>query len=300
MIELIFAIVVIGILAKFGVEFLSQAYRSFIYTNVNHTLQSQSEGAVELIASKLQYRIKDSVIARHNSNDFYPIGQLNPAQINNYDTLEWIGEDVEGFRGIQSSLWSGIFDLDASSAALLISPATNTIAINANIDALSDSNSSLNTDAVLYFVGSDSDITQMGWQGRFTDPFDATVLTFNGAIANQNQVIHPIQAGVNGFASRVAVNFSGVDINEYYKLAWTAYAIKLENYNNNKGDLFLYYDYQPWNGENFTAGKKTLLARNVSTFRFIAMSSLLKIQVCIKSDLITNEEHSICKDKTVF
>jgi len=53
-------------------------------------------------------------------------------------------------------------------------------------------------------------------------------------------------------------------------------------------------------GEEYTDGKKVLLAENVSTFRFISLGSLMKIQVCIKSDLLEGEEHSICKDKTVF
>ena len=309
MIELIFAIVVVGILAKFGVEFLHQAYRGFIYTNINHTLQSQSQGTVDLIASKLQYRIKDTVIARHviDSELFYPIGQLDPDHLGDYDTLEWIGEDIEGFRGIQTSLWSGVFDLDASNANFLSSPATDTTKINTNIDALSNSNSNLNASA-LYFVRGSNDITQMGWQGKFVDTINGVTLSFNEVIKNQFGTIHPIKATTlaNRFISSTvdATDFSGVRVSEYYKLAWTAYAIKLEDYDEttNKGNLFFYYDYQPWQGETIANGKKTLLAQNISTFRFIAMDSLLKIQVCVKSDLLKNEseEHSICKDKTVF
>jgi len=34
MIELIFVIVVMGIIGKFGVEFLAQAYKSFIFSSV--------------------------------------------------------------------------------------------------------------------------------------------------------------------------------------------------------------------------------------------------------------------------
>ena len=63
MIELIFVIVIMGILGKFGTEFLIQTYNNFIFTKVNNTLQSNSAQTIEFIASRLQHRIKDSVIA---------------------------------------------------------------------------------------------------------------------------------------------------------------------------------------------------------------------------------------------
>ena len=77
MIELIFVIVIMGILSKFGVEFLAQAYQSFIFSKVNSTLSSQSEVAVESIAARLQFRIKDSVIARKDTSNFEAIGGIS-------------------------------------------------------------------------------------------------------------------------------------------------------------------------------------------------------------------------------
>ena len=64
MIELIFVIVIMGIIGKFGVEFLVQAYNSYIASSINNTLQYNSGAAVEFIATRLQDRIKDSVIVR--------------------------------------------------------------------------------------------------------------------------------------------------------------------------------------------------------------------------------------------
>jgi prepilin-type N-terminal cleavage/methylation domain-containing protein len=306
MLELLFAIVVIGILSKFGVEFLAQAYRNFIYSNINHTLQAQSANAVELIASRLQYRIKDSVIARHEDDldEFYPVADLNTTlDQSKYTVLEWIGEDVEGLRGNGAQpYWSGVFDLEGSSAAALTSIETNTTNITNLIGILSDGNSSIN-DAGLYFISADNEITGMGWQGKYYDKVNSVMFTYNGALADQNQNIHRITTTANlaQFAPSVGT-FGGVDIYEYYKLAWTAYAVTMENYNatTKMGTLSLWYDYQPWMGEEYTDGKKVLLAENVSTFRFISLASLMKIQVCIKSDLLEGEEHSICKDKTVF
>jgi len=90
MIELIFVILIMGIIAKFGFEYLFQAYNSFIYSKINNQLESDSEYAVEFITSRLSNRIKDSVITRDINNTAIPISQ---ASGNSYNILEWIGLD---------------------------------------------------------------------------------------------------------------------------------------------------------------------------------------------------------------
>ena len=291
LLELVFVIVVMGILAKFGVELLSQAYQNFIFSSVNNRLQSQSEAAVETIASRLQYRIKDSVIAREADDDFFGLAGYTA---DNAPILEWVATDIDGFRGNSAVLphWSGVIDIDASTApTTLVSPGTDTVALNTLIGTLSNGGSTID-DAAIYFVGSDSDIrTGYGW--------DYAV----GAITTQNEAMHPINdvAGQpTQFVSGVGVDFSGVDIYEYYQLAWTAYAVGITDYNasTSTGTLRLYYDYQPWKGERYANAKSAVLMDNVSTFQFRAAGSIVKIQVCVKDDLV--EEYSLCKEKTVF
>lgn len=295
LIELIFVIVIMGLLANYGVELLSKAYKNFIFTKVNNSLQANSAMAVESIAARLQYRIKDSVIARETDNNF---SALSGYTAGTAPILEWVGYNIEGFRGNSGTMpnWSGIIDMDLSSSTALVSPATNTAKIQTLITALSNGNSGIN-DAALYFIGSDSDINNYGWNGV--------------ALTNQNtSVMHPINAvggQVTQFVSGIGgVDFSGADIYEYYQLAWTAYAVGISDYNaaTNTGTLMLYYDYQPWLGETYllqsdgTSTKSAILMENVSTFRFMAAGSILKIEVCVKSDLL--EEYSLCKEKTVF
>jgi len=293
MIELIFVIVVMGIIGKFGVEFLAQAYKSFIFANVNHTLQSNSATTVEFIASHLQYRIKDSVIVRTDTEltttppGFTALSSAVPGT--SYTVLEWVASDIDGFRGYSTPYWSGIIDLDASSNTILESPATDTGLVDSLIDILSYTDSSI-SDAALYFIGSNNDINGYGWDGV--------------AITEQNtSVMHPIQAGT-GPATQFAPSvddFSQVTVYEYYKLAWTANAIAIESYSSTSkmGDLVFYYDYQPWNGQFFkNDAKRVVLMENVSTFRAIAVGDIIKIQVCTKSNLV--EEYSICKEKTIF
>ena len=117
--------------------------------------------------------------------------------------------------------------------------------------------------------------------------------------------MHPIQTDANNsvFIPKVG-SLSGEDVYEYYQLAWTAYAVGITDWNatgNNTGTLKLWYDYQPWQGEDYnTSGQSQTIMENVSTFQFRAVGSVLKIQVCVKSDLVEDEKYSLCKEKTVF
>jgi len=302
MLELIFVIVIMGIIGKFGIEFLANAYRSFIFAKINHTLQSNSSTAVELIASRLQYRIKDSIIGRKkppNANLFLPLGSINTTltdiQRQEYSILEWVGSDIDGFRGFDSnSSWSGIADIDASLANTLNSPASNTTDLNNLIGILSASGSTLD-DAALYFIGSNSDIrTGYGWDTNTT------------AINTQNGAIHPIFHNPGTLDEFYPDNTNFTSISEYYKLAWTAYALVLDD-----GNLTLHYDYQPWqdndndnvSDETYLNGKTALLMENVDTFQFMAIGSIVKVQVCVKSAIIdgnSNGGYSVCKEKTIY
>jgi hypothetical protein len=289
MIELIFVIVVMGIIGKFGTEFLVQAYNSFIFSNVNNTLQSNSAMAVEFISTRLQNRIKDSVIAR-TTDGAAPVS-IGSASGNTYTILEWVASDVDGFRGSTKPLWSGIIDLDQVTTTRLISPDTNSTAINNLISTLSYGTKGIQN-AALYFVGSNSNVDTYGWNA--TTP-----------IIDQTFTMHPITAGIalNDFNSSIAgVNFAG-DIYEYYKLAWTANAIVYTAGADNMGTLTYWYNYQPWNGDNYTNGNPAIIMEGVSTFQFMSIGSIIKIQVCAKSTLLNDTEggdYSLCKEKTVF
>ncbi|WP_457746452.1 type II secretion system protein [Sulfurimonas sp.] len=298
MLELIFVIVIMGIIGKFGVEFVAQVYKSFIFASVNHNLQSNSEHAVEFIAKRLEYRIKDSVIARTGTVAAPgPVVAIGSAT-GNYTILEWIGIDADGFRGSSINIpflpnWSSLIDLDDSNSTTLQSPDTNTTLSDNLIKILSDNNTSI-ADAAIFFIGANSDVqTGYGW---------------NGALVTQTGSMHPITTVAGDsekFTSSIAgQTFTGVDLYEYYQLAWSAYAIVMQDYNQsanagkNMGRLVFYYDYQPWKGDTLANAKSVTLMENVSTFQFTSIGSIMKIQVCAKSDLV--EEYSLCKEKTVF
>lgn len=105
MLELIFVIVLIGILSKFGVELFLQTYEGYARSMYINDLQSKSEAAVKTLANRLSHRIKDSITSAD-------IGA---------NAVSWRGLDVENW---QDGSWSGIIDLASSNSTVLSSPGT--------------------------------------------------------------------------------------------------------------------------------------------------------------------------------
>lgn len=283
MLELIFVIVIMGIIGKFGVEFLAQAYEGYIFGKINNSLQTDSATAVEFIAKRLQDRVKDSIIARKSSDrSFEALGSATGSE---YNVLEWIGGDVDGFRGNSESTpnfpnWSAVLDLrnNEANSTIQVSPETNTSAISKLIGILSNGSSDINNSAI-YFIGSNSDInTSYGWN-----------------VEHNHTSLFPINSTNKIY--QFEGNFTDSTVWEYYKLTWSAYALELNTTTHN---LSLWYNYQPWENEDYTDGNQTLLMNNVDTFQFMAIGSIVKIQVCVFSDLVKNSEYSLCKEKTIY
>jgi len=315
--EMIFVIVIVGILAKFGTNLLFTAYEASISSKITNDLQSDSSMALKQISNRLQYRLKDSVVARVPGGG--PVA-LTSAAGNAFAVLEWVGYDIDGLLGTSRAgvlgepvfnrpTWSGFIDVDDAGAfgsaaltgapfAYLSSPGTNTGLANNVIAALSVNGSSFGTSAI-FFTGANSDaLTDYGW---------------NGVAQTQQSITaaHRVQTYV-GSASRLAdaafivagltSSFTGTDIYENYKLAWTAYALELRDIDfDGDDDLVLYYDYQPWLGENYLAnGRRVLLMENVDTFKFTAVGDTIKLQICMDQENFLAEGYSICKETAVF
>jgi prepilin-type N-terminal cleavage/methylation domain-containing protein len=273
LIELIFVILIFGILSKFGADILYKIYENYVYSNTFNRLENQSEAAVKQIANRLQYRIKDATIARIDaaSPGILEIGD----NIAGANVLEWIGMDIDGWHGTIDTTppigpdWSGFIDLSASSATSLSTPGT----LLPN-----------NTSGAVFFIGSDVDLnSDFGW---------------GGAITNQNGAMHPITFdGAGNIDSNTTADFTGVDVFEYYEFSKSAFAVALEG----GGQLFLYYGFQPWAGQGITSVSKSLLMENVSSFKFTSMGDILIIQVCVDDGNVTGVgTYSICKEKVVF
>ena len=273
LIELIFVIIIFGILSSFGAEILYKVYENYVYSNTFNKLQNQSEAAVKQIANRLQYRIKDSTIARNtlNNTNIEPIGSNTGDEL----VLEWISTDIDGWRGTASTSpnWNGFIDLEASTNTTLNTPGS-----------LATHNQ---TGWGLFFIGSNVDLNSsaFGWDG--------TNLT---NIAPSSSSMKVVDIAGTSITRTNSGNFDGSDVYEYYQLAETAYAVSLEG-----RDLYLYDSYAPWLGQQANVNNRSLIMENVSSFKFTSMGDILVIQVCISDNNVTGVgEYAVCKEKVVF
>ncbi|MBD3842577.1 MAG: prepilin-type N-terminal cleavage/methylation domain-containing protein [Campylobacterales bacterium] len=316
LLELVFVIVVLAIISKFGVELLSTAYKNFMATAVHTTLSSSSTSTVEFIANRLRYRIDGSLIIRNNSNytDLVKLQDVNPSNSSLYDSshnvLEWIVYDIDGFRGTSSvGYWSGVIDKTYSfnnpSNLYIYSPGTDTSKINMLIDTLSNGNSSL-SDALLIPVAAQENVDSSAVWSELTN-FDTGYLPIKAAS----------DGNVSKFESSLATDdFSNhamqIDFFKYplYKLVWNANALVLDTATH---ELWFHYGYQPWKGEKYSdsSTEKRLLMRNVKTFKREDNKNVIRIQVCVQSDLIKDDtstssdyedisKYNVCKEKTIL
>jgi len=313
-IELVFVIVIIGLLANIGVNVLRTVYDSYRSSSDNNRLQFDTELAVKQLANRLQYRIKDSTIAREVlGGNFRGLSFINPAS--NYTILEWIGMDIDGWNGTNRAglagepafnrpTWSGFIDVDNAAAVgagtYLESPGTDNAQADIVIQAVRPLGSATTmNDAALFFTSANTDIqNDFGWNGV-------------AAVAQNNTAGHPVtdigSGTVTQLVDALGTTFVGTDVYEHYKLAWTAYAVRIEDFEGDGDiDLVMYHDYQPWQGEGIpvaTPNNRHLLLENISTFKFTAIGDIVKIQICVdEQDALARGDggYSICKEAAVF
>ncbi len=291
MIEMIMVIVVLGITASIGADIIVQLYEDYVKTRAINRLQAQTEVVLEQIAKRLQFRVKDSVIARDktNFNDYVTLTDANDS----YEILEWLGKDNEGLRGINKPGWSGFIDLDSpqTNKALrtLKTPGsdlniTNSIIKGLSYDDIDMTDSTKQKPAIIFKGESTFDLSQFGWDGvdgnytikvKFTMP--------NRDILEINDTVVPDE------------------IFEQYNLSWSAYAIVPEGNNTNDFNLTLHYNYQPWEDENYTVGQSSLLAEHVSTFKFTKIGDTIRLKLCIHDNNQSgNFDFAFCKEKVIF
>ncbi len=290
LIEMIFVIVIMGILAKFGAEIFRNVYLNYTQSTANNILQTDTELVLQQIANRLQYRIKDSVIGRRADGTFTAMSAINNP---NYTTFEWIGYDIDGWKGDAASTnptWSGFIDVsDTVNGGIgsLVSPSSDLSAAGRADTVIQSLGGNGINDAAIFFTGANSNAqTDYGWDGT--------------AQVNNQEITaaHSVTASpINRINPTAGDDFANTDIYEQYKLAWTAYALELDN----NGTLRLFYDYQPWLGDSYNIhGTSSILMQDVNTTKLRAIGDMINIQICVSENNITGSEYSICKEKAIF
>jgi prepilin-type N-terminal cleavage/methylation domain-containing protein len=281
MLEVIFVIVILGIVSSIGAEIIADVYKSYIIQRASHRSSVKTELAATQIANRLTYAISGTVIGRKSSNkSFRSVTNLDS---NEYDVLEWVEYDNDSFSAKVTPGWSGFVDISSTD--------TNTTHLDTKgselnttddiIKNLSDNNSNL-SDAALFF---ESEYTAQ------------TIGYENGISANNAIDI----TGRSGTSVLNVSNLTGKTITEHYKLAWSAYALVPSDNGDGTFNLDLYYDYQPWKGETYEDdAKHQTLVRNVTVFKFIGTENGIRFKLC-QSERISDENNiTICKEKAVI
>jgi len=118
MLELVFVIAVLGIVASIGAEIIAQLYSGYVQQRAVHRASIKTEIAALQIANRLTYAIPNTIIARPTDGNitFIPLDQNPPTD---YEILQWLGSDVDSFEAMQNNAdrrpgWSGFCDVDAA------------------------------------------------------------------------------------------------------------------------------------------------------------------------------------------
>jgi prepilin-type N-terminal cleavage/methylation domain-containing protein len=278
MLELIFVIVILGIVSSIGAEIIANVYRSYVLERATHRSSIKTELAANQLANRLAYSIPGTVIGR-KATGYKAIDNLDDTD---YEILEWIGYDNDSFSAQATPGWSGFIDLDASSKTSLKTKGSDLSKTNTIIQKLGGSGIG---DSAIFFPG-EYNAQNVGYGGAGGDS--------SGAIS----------VGAGSTSVDLAVGDLSVahkTIKEHYKLAWSAYAVVPRDNHDGTFDLDLYYDYQPWNTQTYSNnGKSQTLIRNVSVFKFVGSENTIRFKICQREKITQDKNITICKEKAVI
>ncbi len=264
MIELIFVIVILGIVASIGAEVIAQTYESYIVQRAQYRSTMKTELILNQIANRLRYAIPSTVGFRTTTGSVFK--NITEPNTGSDKVLQWVSYDGDSFEAIDSNTsrkpgWSGFCDIDAYTAGStsLPTPGSNLGLANTIIDNLGGDIGN----AFIYF----SDGTSYGISGG-----SAESITLDSAMSTGDRIF------------------------ERYKLAWSSYALSVES-----GDLYLYYNFAPTIGAAL-GNKKSLLLKNVTNFRFKGSEGSIRIKICKEEQVGMNNSETIhaCKEKVIF
>ena len=271
MLELVFVIIILGIVASIGSEIIANVYEQYILQRAQHRASVKTELVALQIANRLAAAIPGTVVRKTDTSGTVTEGLDSDMSLSgdSYHVLQWVGSDIDSFNTYDSTNqkvgWSGMVDVNnpSNSATSLFTPGsdlglTNTIIKNLNGGAL-----------------------PAAWSPAVFFPYDSTNYSLTTPLSGNTLTL----AGTG--ASHIM---------EHYKLAWTSYALSVEN-----GDLYLYYGFDPAVGWAIPSGtNKSLLLRKVTTFKFKGAGRTIRFKICKEEDIGEDFNVTSCKEKAVF
>jgi len=307
MIELVFVIVVLGIVASLGAEMIAAAYKTYFLQYVTQRANMRTEIAAQQIVNLLSRRIPGTALSRNPADltDTIEAREFTDANDTNHTLLEWIAEEQDSRTArLPSSSstarpgWSGFCDVDASGAASVTTPGSD---LNFAWSVMGNLYPGM-TNAAIFFRSRNYSTTQtynpkscMGLTGSDTS-------CISSVEHNNSDPINVMRFDT------VSAARPGKRIVEHYKLAASAYALCPKDNGDGTFDLILFYDYQPWEGERLTqtdCGDTNIshatLATDLTVFKFAEAGNTFRFKICTREKL-GEGDHNItsCKERAII
>lgn len=284
--EIILVLVVMAVLAAGTFKAIEAIYVRSAQVKAMTDLSLQSQIVLDQLSVLLYNRIPNSVIGYTPGDICEPIHELSTTR----PVLEWLAmADDEFLRGD----YDGFIDMNASSKATFTLSTPHTVA---------SGNADLNLVFSGAFDGGSDEISAcsgaFGWHGAASDlSYDITVGTDNIVITD---TLKPDFIYEKYYLSKSAYAVArGADVN------LASSCITDLNTSTNENTLFLFYDYQPYKGENFCAdggvGKASVLAQDVTAFSAQGINNVIRLSIEMQRNIRgkTCGVH-ISKQKAVF
>lgn len=288
LIELIFVIIVLGIVSSIGAEVLVKSTESYLLQRAKTSASEKAELIIETLSNRLLFRMDLSLRGKKIDGTSISLSEIDPflSDKDDYIGLEWIGYDNDGFASTYIPGWSGFVDLDSSVTNYSKIKSTGS---NFNFQKLimnKKTGSTLNgaiifTDTPNY----KNNGTDLAYETNclyktngciFPVSMDGSNLTFLGGDRTEGEMIY----------------------SEFYQLATSAFTV-IPEASGDTFNLFFYSNYQPWLGETYINGSKNLIGNNVTVFRFTLQNRTIRIKVCVEQK-IKKKKIISCREKAVI
>ena len=299
-IEVIFVLIILGVVSSISSSIIVQVYENYITQNALYKVTTKTELVANQIVNRLSYRIQGTTIAKDPNKIGFVEGtdwimlKAIPKFDNNFTTIEWIGYDNDSFSSMEEPGWSGVADYTTADISSISTPASHLNSVATIMNNLSDGKVDLSSakPACLIF----SQKTDLYREGKEYNP------SCMGLI-DTNETNCTFRVGHNGDTNLTFVDNKTKLVTERYKLAWSAYALVPEDeapIGDGLYNLYLYYNYQPWNKEGYRNGSKKLMTTNVSVFKFTENGGVIQFKLCATEDIGESYNISTCKEKAII
>ncbi len=290
MMEMIFVIVVLGIVVGGTFIQISGVYEDMMQKQYSSELQTEAKVVVEQVTSRLSSSIKDSLVAMTGTTGAGCVPVSGTLAAGTEYILAWVGRSDEANIGLWDTNdykpgWSGFVDIKDSSLTAISTKGSKLVDAERIIDQLIGQpnpyslSQPTNSPVAIYFAGS-------GTNTNACNDF----FVHGGTNPDKMYKVRIVSTDTT-----LAMIDTPTEISEQYALSHSAYAIARDG-----TDLYL-YSFRPWLSENpdHANAKKYLLAKNVTGFGFKWEGGLFRVNICVGRTL-NGFPIEVCKEKAVF